>query len=181
MSDVVWTSPLVVELRGLWKAGRTASQCAALMQEKFGIVFSRNAIIGKAHRLGLSGRRQSAVVREPHAPRPPRALRAPQPIATEMQKVRRVVVNFDGRFRVIEEMQPILPEMPASEIPLAQRKTLMELTNETCRWPYGEPGTPDFFFCRSEEADSAAGRPYCRRHAAHAFGGRVQYFAPRRR
>ena len=48
-------------------------------------------------------------------------------------------------------------------------KSLLELSNDTCRWPHGEPGTPRFFFCGAPGADLENGRPYCARHARRAF------------
>lgn len=148
------------ELRALWEDGKTASQCASALSRKFDVFLSRNAIIGKVHRLGLRRRR-------PSVPRAPRV----QPASAEVPRTLRRVVNCDGRFHVVEMQEPSLPELPAAKIPPDQRKGLMELTNSTCRWPYGEPGTPDFFFCGAEEADNAAGRPYCRFHTAYAVRG----------
>ncbi len=48
------------------------------------------------------------------------------------------------------------------EIPLEQRKTLLQLTEKTCHWPVGDPGSPDFFFCGGESAND---QPYCSFHA----------------
>ncbi len=59
-------------------------------------------------------------------------------------------------------------ELPADDIPLEQRKALIDLKNEHCRWPYGEPRKPDFFFCGAPEADFAIGRVYCRFHTRRA-------------
>jgi GcrA cell cycle regulator len=59
-----------------------------------------------------------------------------------------------------------------ARIPLAQRRSLLELDSETCRWPVHDPAGPDFFFCG---AQSAAGRPYCAAHCRRAYrtgGGR---------
>lgn len=53
--------------------------------------------------------------------------------------------------------------------PSRRRMTLLELTNDCCRWPSGDPGTPSFFFCGTPEADFARGMPYCPRHAQIAY------------
>ena len=58
--------------------------------------------------------------------------------------------------------QPVPPN-------IAQRKTLLELTNNTCRWPHGQPGTERFFFCGALEADLEKGIPYCARHMRRAY------------
>jgi GcrA cell cycle regulator len=48
-------------------------------------------------------------------------------------------------------------------------KTLLELTNNNCRWPHGRPGTAGFFFCGAASADLERGMPYCPRHARRAY------------
>ena len=59
------------------------------------------------------------------------------------------------------------PPKPAAA--KARRKTLFHLTNECCRWPYGELGGKRFFFCGDAGADVARGIPYCPRHMARAY------------
>jgi len=51
-------------------------------------------------------------------------------------------------------------------------KTLFELTNDSCRWPHGQPGTKAFHFCGAPGADLEGGRPYCERHARRAYVGK---------
>jgi hypothetical protein len=51
----------------------------------------------------------------------------------------------------------------------ARRNTLLDLTNECCRWPYGEHGGKRFFFCGAAGADIARGIPYCPRHMERAY------------
>ena len=57
-------------------------------------------------------------------------------------------------------------------------KTLFELTNGSCRWPHGQPGTKTFHFCGAPGADLEGGRPYCERHAQRAYVGRSKTAAP---
>ncbi len=64
---------------------------------------------------------------------------------------------------------PTLPPMPnGSNIPRAQRRTLLQLTNGICKWPFGEPQSPDFFFCGG---DAIEGKPYCVGHCQVAYRG----------
>src|SRR5581483_11416960 len=100
-STARWTDERVDLLKKLWADGLSGAQIA---QELGGV--SRNGVIGKAHRLGLTGRR------EPRAPRAP-------------------------------------------------RRSLLELTDATCRWPVGDPQHPEFFFCG---APPRANSPYCAAH-----------------
>jgi GcrA cell cycle regulator len=60
---------------------------------------------------------------------------------------------------------------PAAPAAMASGKTLFELTNDSCRWPHGQPGTKAFHFCGAPGADLEGGRPYCERHARRAYVG----------
>jgi GcrA cell cycle regulator len=58
------------------------------------------------------------------------------------------------------------PEPELIEIPIEQRKTLLQLNEATCHWPVGDPGSPDFFFCGGQ---SNEGSPYCNYHSRVAY------------
>jgi GcrA cell cycle regulator len=58
------------------------------------------------------------------------------------------------------------PELLDNVIPIGQRRTILELTEETCRWPIGDPGSSDFFFCGGQ---SLTGLPYCAYHSRVAY------------
>jgi GcrA cell cycle regulator len=58
------------------------------------------------------------------------------------------------------------PEVIDNVIPLTQRRTILELTESTCRWPVGDPGSCDFFFCGG---NTVSGLPYCPCHARLAY------------
>jgi GcrA cell cycle regulator len=58
------------------------------------------------------------------------------------------------------------PEPIDNVIPLGQRRTLLELTEQTCRWPIGDPGHSDFFFCGGQ---TITGLPYCAYHSRVAY------------
>jgi GcrA cell cycle regulator len=71
---------------------------------------------------------------------------------------------------------------PTAPVPVpatASGKTLFELTNDSCRWPHGQPGTKTFHFCGAPEADLEGGRPYCERHARRAYVGNRKTVAAR--
>jgi GcrA cell cycle regulator len=149
-----WTDERVETLKKLWADGLSASQIAA---ELGGV--TRNAVIGKVHRLGLSGRAKSPSSAASR-PRKPRA-------ASHMLRVSRSSMRGNTalahayEFDVEPETEPI-----DNVIPLGQRRSLLELTDETCRWPIGDPGTADFFFCGGPTITSL---PYC------AYRSRVAY------
>jgi GcrA cell cycle regulator len=148
-----WTDERVETLKKLWGDGLSASQIAA---ELGGI--TRNAVIGKVHRLGLSGRAKSP---SSAAPRPRKAR------PTHMMRVSRPQMRGNTALAQAFEydVEPE-PELIENVIPLGQRKTLLELTEETCRWPIGDPGSPEFFFCGGQSIPSG---PYCGYHSRVAY------------
>lgn len=178
-----WNDDRVELLKKMWSEGQSASQIA----KELGSV-TRNAVIGKVHRLGLSNRAgappvkpaEKAEVRPapkpvepPAAPAPeprvekPAAAAAPAPAAAVAQ-----------RPRIVPAGQPLPPQPSANEISpealasvrevekKAKRITLMELTERTCKWPIGDPATDDFWFCGLAVQP---GKPYCEAHVGVAF------------
>jgi GcrA cell cycle regulator len=151
---MTWTDERVEALKKLWTDGLSASQIAA---ELGGI--TRNAVIGKVHRLGLSGRAKSP---SSAAPRPRKA----RPHA-HMLRVSRPSIRGNTALAQAYELDVELePELVDNVIPLGQRRTLLELNEETCRWPIGDPGHPDFFFCGGQ---AITGLPYCAYHSRVAY------------
>ena len=144
-----WTEERVEMLKKLWADGLSASQIAA---ELGGI--TRNAVIGKVHRLGLSGRAKSP---SSSSPRPRKAR------STGMMRVPRSSIR--GNTALAYDYMPE-PEPELIEIPIEQRKNLLQLTEATCHWPVGDPGSPDFFFCGGEANE---GSPYCNYHSRVAY------------
>ncbi|MFN3656700.1 MAG: GcrA family cell cycle regulator [Pseudolabrys sp.] len=144
-----WTDERVELLKKLWADGLSASQIAA---ELGGI--TRNAVIGKVHRLGLSGRAKSP---SSAAPRPRKAR------SSGMLRVSRPAMRGNTALAYEYEVEP---EPELVEIPMEQRKTLLQLNEHTCRWPIGDPGSGDFFFCGGE---TAAELPYCAYHSRVAY------------
>jgi GcrA cell cycle regulator len=149
-----WTDERVELLKKLWADGLSASQIAG----ELGSV-TRNAVIGKVHRLGLSGRAKnpsSAASR----PRKPRS-------ASQMLRVSRPSIrgNTALQHAYDYDFEPE-PEITENIIPIGQRRTLLELTDATCRWPIGDPGAAEFFFCGGNTLN---GLPYCHYHSRVAY------------
>ena len=133
-----WTDERVATLKKLWLDGLSASQIA----KQLGGV-TRNAVIGKVHRLGLAGRAT--------APRVERPRPAPQP---RLHTPRVSVMRAEP---VVEE--PLEP-MPENAV------TVVDLSATVCRWPLGDPATPEFRFCGRK---AKAGAPYCEAHVRMAY------------
>ena len=175
-----WTDDRVETLKRMWGEGQSASQIA---KELGGV--TRNAVIGKVHRLGLSNRATagSAAKAEPKAkPAPkaePKAKPAPKP-AVEMKTEAAAPPksNLPARKQIIPAGQPLPPQPSANEISpealakvneiekKAKKISLMELTERTCKWPVGDPATEDFWFCGLPVKQ---GKPYCEAHVGVAF------------
>ena len=154
MSARSWPSDALDMVTALWADGRSGTEISREIWDRLGLYYSRNAVIGKVHRLGLPARamkrpskaaarknsRQRAVVL-PRRPKPPPRLTKPAP----------------PRRR---------PEPP--EAPMSKNLTLMDLTSGTCKWPVNDPprGEP-FLFCGAEKPSA---QPYCPFHARLAAG-----------
>jgi GcrA cell cycle regulator len=153
---MAWTDERVEMLKKLWQEGLSASQIAG----RIGGV-TRNAVIGKVHRLGLSGRAMPSGTRstsrprtvQPRRPRPRPSLPGAAPRAPWHWDR---AVQADGHFEPSEEL----------DIPIAERKSILELKEGDCRWPIGDPQAADFHFCGRGKH---VGLPYCEFHARKAF------------
>ncbi|MEW5963664.1 MAG: GcrA family cell cycle regulator [Pseudomonadota bacterium] len=161
-----WTDERVELLKKLWGEGLSASQIAG----RLGSV-SRNAVIGKVHRLGLSGRATTSRMKS-HRPRVRAAVQA---AAKRAPKSRFATIGNPALRALYQpDAEPFQPAAEELDIPLAERKTIQTLTECSCRWPIGDPQMADFHFCGKPKV---AGLPYCEFHARRAF----QPPQPRRR
>tara|TARA_B100001996_G_C18623739_1_gene578877 strand:+ start:868 stop:1362 length:495 start_codon:yes stop_codon:yes gene_type:complete len=136
-----WTPEREEKLKELWKKGHTASQIATLIGGT-----TRNAVIGKAHRLNLEAR---AASKKSVTKTTTENNTAPE---NKKQKLGR-----KARFKALLLDKNFEPENP---------KQLEELTDETCRWPIGHPYEEKFYFCGRKSIDKF---PYCKLHVLYAF------------
>jgi GcrA cell cycle regulator len=160
----IWTDEHVERLKKLWIEGLSASQIAA----EFGGI-TRNAVIGKVHRLGLSGRAKAP---SSSVPRPRKARAAFVRQVRQVGQVRHVTRGNTALaprsaplFALEPEPEPE-PELIDNVIPIGQRCSILQLTEATCHWPVGDPGAPEFFFCGGKTVN---GLPYCAYHSRRAY------------
>jgi GcrA cell cycle regulator len=152
----MWTDERVELLKKLWADGLSASRIAV---ELGGI--TRKAVIGKVHRLGLSGRAKtpSSSVSRPRKPR------SSSHLFRSMRAAVRGNTALATRPAYEYELEPE-PELIENIIPIGQRCSLVELNDEKCHWPIGDPGQADFFFCGGK---AVMGMPYCGYHTRIAY------------
>lgn len=134
-----WTAEAIDQLRAYWAEGHSTAEIGRRM----GI--SKNAVVGKAHRLNLDAR-PSPIRREADGERAAAQPRRTTPPARESAPLRRL-------------------EQPSSP-PAAVVRPFQRVSARTCCWPLGEPGTPEFRFC---SGDALTGKPYCQEHASVAY------------
>ncbi len=163
-----WNDTRIRQLKKMWADGESAGEIAATLGG-----LSRNAIIGKIYRLGLSNRD------------PVPAVKMDNPKGKKQPKVASTTALPSGQNKlplrrppVVRAGQPLPPQPAANEISedvlrtaaetlkKAKKISLMELTEKTCKWPVGDPSTDDFWFCG---LDSETGKPYCKAHNDVAF------------
>jgi GcrA cell cycle regulator len=165
-----WTDERVERLKKLWADGLSASQIAA----QLGGV-SRNAVIGKVHRLNLPGRAKSGGQASVRTKRTTAAPRAPNYAGrTAATQITRPVGRSSGGAALKQDVDL---DVVASEeidtrpmddvvVPISRRLTLVELSERTCKWPVGDPLQDGFHFCGNDSGDAS---PYCGYHAKMAF------------
>jgi len=157
---MAWTDERVEVLKKLWAEGLSASQIA---MELGGV--TRNAVIGKVHRLGLSGRGKTS-----NAASRPRQPRAPSHPARTRQPSGGTIGNT--ALKISPEASPEVAPEPRNThfeeliIPFGERANIMDLTEHTCRWPIGDPTSSEFHFCGRRSDD---GIPYCGYHRRIAY------------
>ena len=200
-----WTDERIATLTKMWEGGATASQIA----EELGGV-SRNAVIGKAHRLGLKSRpspvkandepkakpsakkkdvkaikaKDKVVMAKPavrpgatvaKAPAPADDGTPNQPMPNPMPNMPKIVSVGPGGFLRQgpgDQQAPIPPAPPRRLVPakpspeIADKTSLLDLSDKVCRWPMGHPGEPDFHFCG---VAVNPGFPYCVEHCGRAY------------
>ncbi|MBI4921543.1 MAG: GcrA cell cycle regulator [Devosia nanyangense] len=173
-----WTEERVELLKKLWLEGLSASQIAGVLGE--GV--TRNAVIGKVHRLKLTGRAKPASS-TPRARTAPRSSNGGRRVSTSspgrstsgianMMKSRSMgggAIQGATALKIQDEFERevyVAPQVQELFIPVEQRLTLLQLSEATCKWPIGDPLTPDFYFCGQHSED---GKPYCDFHSRRAY------------
>lgn len=148
-----WTDERVTLLTQLWGNGKSASEIAEIIGN-----VTRNAVIGKAHRLGLSGRPSPI---KKIAPSQATAVKVERrPAAAKRREVKAPKPEAPKSARVVMHPKAQIDDAPAGGA------TILDLTERMCRWPIGDPRETSFRFCGRTRKE---GMPYCTEHAAKAY------------
>jgi len=143
---MAWTDERVELLKTLWSEGLSAAQIA----NKMGGV-TRNAVIGKVHRLGLSGRATPAKPQRGCGPSMERVEEEVQ-VKPQRQEIKSVIPD-------VESIAPVVLDS-------GDKTTVATIKNSMCKWPIGDPAKDDFHFCGQP---ALTGKSYCTYHARMAF------------
>ncbi len=158
-SDTPWTDAKIARLTQLWAEGLATAEIARRLN------LSKNAVVGKAHRLRLSERPSPIKPREggqPHriAPAPPPGRRTGRPTLPRLACLRRPLAAATPDGALLPS--PPSPSLEASALGTSTRPRAAQ----PCCWPLGEPGSPRFRHCA---APATAGKPYCAAHCRLAY------------
>lgn len=143
-----WLPEHVESMKRMLTEGLTFSQIGARLGK------SRNAVIGKAHREGLS---RTADYKKCHSSSSGRRKPKAQQTPWRALRIKRSAAVFKS--------EPFVPA-PEIVVPLNERKGVLELSENDCRWPIGDPQHADFHFCNGKKVH---GLPYCEAHCRVAF------------
>ena len=186
---MAWNDERVAILKKMWLEGNSASEIA----KELGNI-TRNAVIGKVHRLGLSNRDTNITktgstptkeIKSVKRGRPPKVnkeikkrgrpekLKGPRDFRETKDDKDQSVTSLANAKRSSDSKLEIVSDLSEEtlknllKVEMKSKKiSLMELTERTCKWPIGDPATDTFWFCVHE---SEPGKPYCKTHISIAF------------
>ena len=156
--SATWTRARVELLHARWTQGASARR----ISWELGDGISRSAVLGKVYRLGIGdlSPRSGIPVRGPSRAEGYQEVGVSRELTAKELMQHRAMVN-----RIAGNEARVVDSGLDAAIPVRQRRSLLELTQMTCRWPVGDPCHPGFFFCG---AAPAQGAPYCRLHGTRA-------------
>ncbi len=161
---MAWTDEMVEDLKKMWKEGMTTGEIG----KKLGV--SKNSIVGKVHRLGLSGR-PSPIKKKDEAASPSQAAAkekkaAPAKKTASEKKVENQAAAKPAKAVHAPEKENKKKEAEQETYKRPEKVTVADLDNHTCRWPIGDPKDENFHFCGKRVK---LGQTYCEEHSAVAY------------
>jgi len=173
IADGGWSDAMVADLKSLLAEGCSFGQIAKILSARYRTI-TRSAAIGKATRLKLSGRGSGASIQ-----RKPKQ-RASSASRKQCSKNAKLSPRRTPRPKIADTLEKAQVDLLAEPDPIsvAERHAILRknergdievdpnLTEKSCRWPIGDPSSPDFYFCCREKV---SGTSYCLVHARRAF------------
>lgn len=163
MRTFQWSPEAINLLRQLHREGCSAVETGERLGAQFGGSLTRAAVCGKWQRLGLS--RSSGNKFKSSGDTVGRKPKSHNAGASSFAQRKNPYKPKAPEIDDVEEPVRVTAP-PADTIPIEQRKQIVDLSEGDCRWPYGTPGSDDFFFCGAPKPE---GGPYCHVHACSAF------------
>ena len=166
---MAWTDEMVEQLKKMWHEGLTTGEIGKRLN------VSKNSIVGKVHRLGLSGRPSPIKKKEEEAPQAPKNVekKNTQPQPAEPRTPKETIKETPVPAHAVhtgKEAEPQTAPIPTGKTEKTQKGgynlSLTDLDNHTCRWPIGDPKDDNFRFCGKKVR---VGQTYCDEHAAIAY------------
>ena len=158
-----WTKEQEQLAAELWRQGKSAQEIALDLGR------TRNAIIGKMNRLGITKNefRKSSDTNEDESAEGHTDENIKKSSESDFNTDDNISEDSSTRYNDEGELQDSIIYTPGEE----HRISLMYLTNKTCRWPIGDPSTRNFWFCGKP---SESGKPYCTEHSDLAYQSNVK-------
>lgn len=160
---MAWTDQMVEDLKRMWDEGLTTGEIG----KRLGV--SKNSIVGKVHRLQLSGRpspikKKDAPTAETPAPAKPSKA---EKTSSQPNKPKEEKVSAPKEEEIVVEISaPVSAPAPKAASKPSGKTMLTDLDNHTCRWPIGDPKDENFHFCGRKVK---IGQTYCEEHANIAY------------
>lgn len=156
---MAWTDERVAILKKMWGDGKTAAEIA----KELGEGVTRNAVIGKAHRLKLSGRASPIQATK-------KTIKVAKEQSNAKPRVKAKVTEVAEKPKAAPKRAPSVPSPSKQEVETIKNKgkrlPLSQLSERMCRWPIGDPNDADFGFCACK---TEVGLPYCEEHGQIAY------------
>ncbi len=168
---MAWTDEMVNDLRKMWAEGLTTGEIG----KRLGV--SKNSIVGKVHRLGLSGRpspikkkedkpANTTPVKTSEEKKPSEKTVSASAPKAETPKTENIKAEPEKKVFTAPKTEEKLEIRPQSTKQPGSKTMLVDLDNHTCRWPLGDPKDENFHFCGKK---IHIGQTYCEEHANIAY------------
>lgn len=157
---MAWTEQMVEDLRTMWKQGMTTAEIGKKLN------VTKNSIVGKVHRLGLSGRPSPIKKKDEDAAESKAETSAAVQPAAESKPAASSAKSTGKAEKFVAENRPSAPSAAKNDAAKKGMVSLVDLDNHTCRWPLGDPKDENFHFCGRKVK---IGQTYCEEHANIAY------------